>query len=289
MYSKLSRYRSQPAVIAVDASGRAVRSTRLRLLPSVEGVVQHSVEELDRLDHLAFRYYRQSRHWWHVCDAHPDVLAPQALLGKEPWRPLNIPVVWEGLAPPWSALVRAIEGLKGVANVRIGTEDASQPVVTLVDGDAVATLTDTSVLDTLELVETALRTATPAAWPAPVDVTDQLRQALVDAGLPLTSPVRLDAVEPVRHRLRDADRRLYAIRYVEAESLAHVFAPTPHHEWMLSVTHNVHDPTPHELLNAVAGFALDGRSFTVGTPRPIGQVGKPIAIPAQPVLTSSVS
>lgn len=282
MYSKISRYRAQPSVVTTDAVGRAVQSTQLRLLPAVDGAIRHTIEDADRLDHLAYRYYRQSRHWWHVCDANPDVLAPQALLGKEPWHALRLPVAWEG-SPPWSALVRVVEAHPHVAAAQMGDADAPAPTTTLVDGDPIATLTDAALRADLESVETALRTGTAAPM-APGDLLATLRQAVVDAGGTLTDPVVLDATGPVRHRLRDTRRRLYAIRYLESEGLVQVFEPTPHVAWTLVMTHNTHGLPAPDARRFVAAFTDDGQSFEVGAPATVERLGSPIAIPNRPLL-----
>ena len=64
MFSKISRYRKLPDTVSSDARGRSLQSKTLRLLPEVSGEFRHTVEEVDRLDHLAYKYYRQSRKWW---------------------------------------------------------------------------------------------------------------------------------------------------------------------------------------------------------------------------------
>lgn len=51
MFSKISRYRKLPDVVAVDAQGRRLESKGLRLLPELTGTFLHTVEAGDRLDH----------------------------------------------------------------------------------------------------------------------------------------------------------------------------------------------------------------------------------------------
>ena len=84
MFSKISRYRTLPDVVTTDARGRTVSSKALRPLPTVSGTFLHTVEGVDRLEHLAFKYYQQPRNWWRICDANPEFMSPQGLLGKEP-------------------------------------------------------------------------------------------------------------------------------------------------------------------------------------------------------------
>jgi len=125
MFSKLSRYRTLPDVVTTDARGRTVSSKSLRLLPAVSGAFLHIVEEVDRLEHLAFKYYQQPRSWWRICDANPEFMAPQALLGKEPTVIVRFPLALataEGL-PAWSELLRQLAALVGVERVQVVEEE----------------------------------------------------------------------------------------------------------------------------------------------------------------------
>jgi len=125
MFSRISRYRTLPEVITRDDEGRTITSASLRMLPAVSATFQHTVEGADRLDHLAFKYYRQPRHWWQICDANPQYLSPQALLGKEPIVQVRFEVdAQTGGAPAWAALLSALQGRIGVECVQIIEEDA---------------------------------------------------------------------------------------------------------------------------------------------------------------------
>ena len=75
-------------------------SKTLRLLPQVSGTFRHTVEDVDRLDHLAYKYYQQPRKWWRISDANPEFLSPQALLGKEPIVTDRFPVTFDGRPAP---------------------------------------------------------------------------------------------------------------------------------------------------------------------------------------------
>src|SRR5262245_34738668 len=125
MFSKLSRYRTLPDVVTADAQGRTVSSKTLRLLPAVPGTFLHTVEEVDRLEHLAFKYYQQPRSWWRICDANPGFMAPQALLGKEPIVTVRFPLALataEGL-PEWAELLRQLTAIVGVERVQVVEEE----------------------------------------------------------------------------------------------------------------------------------------------------------------------
>lgn len=115
MYSKLSRYHAQPDVHVEDADGRVAASTALRLPPPTPGTVRHAIEAGDRLDHLAYKYYRRSERWWRICDANPEQLSPLELLGKEPLVTARFPLEHDDETgpAPWPELRRRLR-LPGV-------------------------------------------------------------------------------------------------------------------------------------------------------------------------------
>jgi hypothetical protein len=126
MFARVSRYSHLPEEVTVDAAGHSLQSKAIRLLTPLSGTFRHTIGAADRLDQLAFRYYRQSRKWWRICDANPDFLSPLALLGHEP-----IVTVFFRLAPPdnnaplpWAALRQEVMSLTGVEQVEIVEEVA---------------------------------------------------------------------------------------------------------------------------------------------------------------------
>ena len=122
MFSPDSRYRALPDIVITDASGRTLASKTLRPLPHVSGTVRHTVEHGERLDHLAFRYYRQARKWWRLLDANPELQSPHALLGNEPVVTDRFAVTFNSPQPPWPALVQRLTQTVGVEEVRLSEE-----------------------------------------------------------------------------------------------------------------------------------------------------------------------
>ena len=98
-----------------------MQSKSVRLLPEVSGTFLHTIEENDRLDHVAYKYYKQPRKWWRVCDANPGFMAPQGLLGKEPMMTVQFPLSFHdnGTQPPWSALIINLRARLGVEDVQV--------------------------------------------------------------------------------------------------------------------------------------------------------------------------
>lgn len=122
MFSRISRYRALPDIVTTDAEGRMLVSKTLRPLPEAPGTFRHTVENVDRLDHLAYKYYRQPTKWWRLSDANPEFLSPQALLGKDPIVTARFPLDFEGAQPPWADLVRHLTQHVGVEQVKVVEE-----------------------------------------------------------------------------------------------------------------------------------------------------------------------
>jgi hypothetical protein len=139
MFSRISRYRKLPDEVTTDAQGRCLQAKILRLLPDVPGDFLHTVEEGDRLDHLAYKYYRQPRKWWRMCDANPAFMSPQALLGQESLVTDRFPLTWDDGAgpPPWAALRGALGRKVGVHHLQIEEGVQLVPEVQTIDGHEV--------------------------------------------------------------------------------------------------------------------------------------------------------
>jgi len=138
MFSKISRYRKLPDVVTVDAQGRTLAAKSLRLLPEVTGTFEHTVTEADRLDNLAFIYYQQPRKWWRICDASPEFLSPQALLGKEPIVTARFPLTFAGTGqPPWAGAAKSLSHQLGVERFRFVDEVDLVPQPQIIAGQPV--------------------------------------------------------------------------------------------------------------------------------------------------------
>lgn len=137
MFSRGSRYRNQDDVSSVDAAGRTQRSKALRRVAPVEGRFRHTLSDGDRADQLAYRYYRQPRKWWRICDANPEFLSPQALLGKEASTTARFPVEAGG-TPPWAEMLAALESRLGVEAARLEEQWSLAAETRVLDGQEVS-------------------------------------------------------------------------------------------------------------------------------------------------------
>ena len=89
MIFKGSRYEQVPIVEVTDARGRRVSALGIRFVPPAPAGFLHAVTAGDRLDLLAYRYYRNPEKFWLIADAN-DALDPEDLL-REPGRRILIP------------------------------------------------------------------------------------------------------------------------------------------------------------------------------------------------------
>jgi len=123
MFSKISRYNKLPDVVTVDAQGRRLASKSLRLAPVVTGNFLNTVASGDRLDLLAYKYYKQPRKWWRICDANPAFPSPLALLGNEQIATTQFPLTFAGGSqPPWAELLKLLQQKQGVESVSVVDE-----------------------------------------------------------------------------------------------------------------------------------------------------------------------
>ena len=117
MFFKGSRYKDLPKISSTNAKGQTARSKTLRWIPDTPGTFLHKLNQTDRLDLLAYKYYGNPKKWWLICDANPDFALPTDLLDRNP-------IVREifDLEPPagdnkWPILIRALKELRGMREV----------------------------------------------------------------------------------------------------------------------------------------------------------------------------
>ena len=182
MFSSFSRYRKLPDVVTTDAKGRTLASKALRLLPSVSGAFQHTVEDGDRLDHVAFKYYQQPTKWWRINDANPEFFSPQELLGKEPVVTDRFPVTFNGPQPPWAALTRSL-------NERVGIE-----AITVVETVQLAPESRTVGTKTFTVQAERFERAVVVTYNELNVTTDMIRNLMTASGFVVGQPERASRV-----------------------------------------------------------------------------------------------
>ena len=83
-----SRYQNTGSYQVTGAKGQPVAALKIRLIPSTPAGFRHTFNASDRLDLLAYKYYRNPEKFWLIADANPE-MDPEDLL--EPGRQLLIP------------------------------------------------------------------------------------------------------------------------------------------------------------------------------------------------------
>lgn len=89
MFFKGSRYIGVEEATLTTADGREIRYKKTRFIPPTPGRFGHVVDESERLDHIAWRYYRDAERFWRVCDAN-TILWPDDLV-DQPGRTIAVP------------------------------------------------------------------------------------------------------------------------------------------------------------------------------------------------------
>ncbi|MCC7173999.1 MAG: hypothetical protein IT159_02290 [Bryobacterales bacterium] len=89
MFFKGSRYAKVDELTWTDPAGREVRYKKIRFIPSTTATVGHIVHQGERLDQIAYRYYRDAERFWRIADANL-VMWPAELI-EEAGRTILIP------------------------------------------------------------------------------------------------------------------------------------------------------------------------------------------------------
>jgi hypothetical protein len=89
MFFKGSRYEKVATATWTDAAGRVIQYKLARLIPPTPADLGHQVQALERLDHIAWRYYRDPERFWRICDASGALWPPN--LVKDPGTIIPIP------------------------------------------------------------------------------------------------------------------------------------------------------------------------------------------------------
>lgn len=78
MFFKGSRYTNVPDQVLIDAHGRTIRYKATRFIPPTPAQVGHIITDGERLDHIAYYYYRDPERFWRICDCN-ELLDPDEL------------------------------------------------------------------------------------------------------------------------------------------------------------------------------------------------------------------
>jgi hypothetical protein len=89
MFFKGSRYAPVPENTLIDTSGRVLRYKTTRFIAPAPAQVGHILSDGERVEHVAYFYYRDPERFWRICDTN-QVMDPDEL-NKDPGRKIGIP------------------------------------------------------------------------------------------------------------------------------------------------------------------------------------------------------
>jgi hypothetical protein len=81
MFFRGSRYADVGEDEIIDGRGRVIRFKKIRLITTPPGQMVHTVNQGERLDHLAHRYFRNPERFWRILDAN-QALWPDDLVSE---------------------------------------------------------------------------------------------------------------------------------------------------------------------------------------------------------------
>lgn len=74
MSAKGSRYKNAVVFSGTNSQAPIFKGFRPRSIGPATGVLEYIVKEDDRLDLMALYFYVESRKWWRVLDANPEIV-----------------------------------------------------------------------------------------------------------------------------------------------------------------------------------------------------------------------
>ncbi len=89
MFLKGSRYTTVPENELIDPSGRVLRYKTTRFIASSPAQVGHILSDGERVEHVAYFYYRDPERFWRICDA--NLVMDPVVLDLAPGRKIGIP------------------------------------------------------------------------------------------------------------------------------------------------------------------------------------------------------
>ncbi len=74
MIEKKSRYKGIKHFAGERGEGPVFGGIRPRKIGSAVGVLEYTIKEGDRLDLLSLHFYNNTRKWWRILDANPQII-----------------------------------------------------------------------------------------------------------------------------------------------------------------------------------------------------------------------
>jgi len=263
MFSRQSRYYRLPSLVSQDSRGINRESKALRVGGEVNGKFIHHLESDDRLDKLAYKFYRNSKQWWRICDANPEFQSPLKLLGQHPDKMALLEIEWMGYLPPWQSLLKSVQRQVGTSDAWLGGRQLSEPQRIVNLATLVATIAPAFELD---LEQAVLSQVIPPA------LVTELQANSIDP----SSNLRVSKLADSQWLIDDNDEQeIHQINLNTGPPAAlAIFETSLVFQWSLQVEFNSLRYQIEDLVRIIEaqGFVVTEHSF-------IGRVGKPVLVP----------
>lgn len=268
MFNRRSRYFKVSNQVILEEKNGAKESKSVRILPTTSGRFLHTVESSDRLDHLAYKYYKQSRHWWHICDANTDFYSPRQLLGKEPDKLMTTDLEWQGYLPPWKLLSNLLEELSGIDYLVTGgmllgdyevAVSSREVVLDLIVGNIPLVMQDE--LDGAVLVQ---------------QISFLLDIEMQNIGINLGGRLRFTKLADTIWQIEDFENEVIfqCLLASGPPTELNIYSSIVIHHWNLQIGFNESLINLDEIVDHIESI-----NFTASNPALVGRVGKKIIIP----------
>ena len=83
MIEKGSRYEGTRGFVAESGKDPVFSGIRPRNIAPAAGVLEYTINEGDRLDLLSLHFYNNTRRWWRILDANPQLIFGADLMLKK--------------------------------------------------------------------------------------------------------------------------------------------------------------------------------------------------------------
>ena len=83
MIAKGSRYEDAKLFLADQDKQPVFGGIRARKMSQAAGVLEYTIEKGDRLDLLSLHFYNNTRRWWRILDANPQIMFAADLMLDE--------------------------------------------------------------------------------------------------------------------------------------------------------------------------------------------------------------
>ncbi|WP_045855621.1 hypothetical protein [Teredinibacter purpureus] len=261
MLTKRSRYYKLADTTFPDRKGVRRRCKAVRRLKPLIGRFSHTLDAADRLDHLAYKYYRQSLYWWRICDANPQLKAPLALLDQTALKQIAFHLTTEQRPPPLAVLHQRLTSLVGVTSIEKTTPNGLTETV-LNAGPPIGLIANTLLLD---LDDAVLSQQVPAS----------IELALQLIGVTLIGDYKITKPEPALWQFNsETSEPVLQCQYRSETAQISVNTARWVYHVRLHVTFNEHTVAAETVMEAIATLGFNIAEKTILT-----NVGQSITIP----------